>query len=138
MVQLAPFFPTSHGKPRVDDRRILSGIIFINRNGRRWRDVLAAYDPPKTLHNRWKRWSDMGIFTQMLEARADQCGRTDALMIGATHFKTHRTASSLRLKKGGMPPGWVREGQNELEITCGEGQFGATCAAASDGWPAQR
>ena len=33
MAKLAPFFPKSHGKPRVDDRRVLSGIIFINRNG---------------------------------------------------------------------------------------------------------
>ncbi len=35
MARLAPFFPKSHGKPRVDDRRVLSGIIFINRNGLR-------------------------------------------------------------------------------------------------------
>ena len=49
------FFPKSHGKPRVDDRRVLSGIIFINRNGLRWRDVPAAYGPHKTLYNRWKR-----------------------------------------------------------------------------------
>ena len=35
MVRLAPFFPKSHRKPRVDDRRVLSGIIFINRNGLR-------------------------------------------------------------------------------------------------------
>ena len=33
MARLAPNFPKSHGKPRVDDRRVLSGIIFINRNG---------------------------------------------------------------------------------------------------------
>ncbi len=31
MARLQPFFPKSHGKPRVDDRRVLSGIIFINR-----------------------------------------------------------------------------------------------------------
>ena len=36
MARLEPFFPKSHGKPRVDDRRVLSGIIFINRNGLRW------------------------------------------------------------------------------------------------------
>lgn len=28
--RLEPFFPKSHGKPRLDDRRILSGIIFLN------------------------------------------------------------------------------------------------------------
>ncbi|MDK3074304.1 transposase [Sedimentitalea sp. JM2-8] len=50
MARLEPFFLRSHGKPRVDDRRVLSGIIFINRNGLRWRDVPAAYGPPKTLY----------------------------------------------------------------------------------------
>ena len=43
MARLAPFFPKSHGKPRVDGKRVLSGIIFINRNGLRWRDAPAAY-----------------------------------------------------------------------------------------------
>jgi transposase len=33
--RLKPFFPKSHGKPSVDDRSVLSGIIFINRNGLR-------------------------------------------------------------------------------------------------------
>ena len=36
MERLEPFFPKSHGKPRVDERRVLSGIIVINRNGLRW------------------------------------------------------------------------------------------------------
>ena len=43
MARLQPFFPKSHGKPRVDDRRVLSGIIFINRNGLRWRDAPREY-----------------------------------------------------------------------------------------------
>ncbi|MEX0304907.1 MAG: transposase [Leisingera sp.] len=39
MVRLRPYFPKSHGRPRVDDRRVLSVIIFINRNGLRWSDA---------------------------------------------------------------------------------------------------
>ena len=35
MARLEPFFPKSHGKLRVDDRRVLSRIIFINRKGLR-------------------------------------------------------------------------------------------------------
>ncbi|SDD87478.1 Putative transposase of IS4/5 family [Ruegeria marina] len=58
MERLKPFFPKSHGKPRVDDRCVLSGIIFINRNGLRWCDAPREYGPTKTLYNRWKRWSD--------------------------------------------------------------------------------
>ena len=67
MERLKPFFPKSHGKPRVDDRRVLSGIIFINRNGLRWCDAPREYGPPKTLYNRWKRWGDMGVFARMME-----------------------------------------------------------------------
>jgi transposase len=69
MARLAPFFPKPHGKPRVDDRRVLSGIIFINR-GLRWRDAPAAFGPHKTLNNRWKRWSDKGIFARMMAGLA--------------------------------------------------------------------
>lgn len=58
---LSPYFPKSHGKPRVDDRRVLSGIICVNRNGLRWRDAPKDNDPHKTLYNRWKRWGDKGV-----------------------------------------------------------------------------
>jgi transposase len=67
MARLQPFFPKSHGRPRVDDRRVLSGIIFINRNGLRWRDAPREYGPAKTLYNRWKRWSDKGVFLAMMD-----------------------------------------------------------------------
>jgi transposase len=100
MERLRPFFPKSHGKPRVDDRRVLSGIVFINRNGLRWRDAPAEYGLPKTLYNRWKRWSEKGVFARMLMELARESGETDTLMIDATHLNTHRTASSLALKKG--------------------------------------
>jgi transposase len=40
MERLKPFFPLSHGVPRVDDRRLLSGIIFLNRNGLRQRPTI--------------------------------------------------------------------------------------------------
>ena len=53
MLRLRPFFRKSHGRPRVDDRRVLSGIIFIIRNGLRWCDAPREYGPSKTLYNRW-------------------------------------------------------------------------------------
>ena len=61
MARLRPFFPKSHGRPRVDDRRVLRGIIFINHNGLRWCDAPKEYGPAKTLYNRWKQWGDMGV-----------------------------------------------------------------------------
>ena len=101
MERLKPFFPKSHGKPRVDDRRVLSGIIFINRNGLRWCDAPKEYGPPKTLYNRWKRWGDMGVFARMMEGLASKGTEQKTIMIDATYLKAHRTASSLGVKKGG-------------------------------------
>ena len=86
----------SHGKPRVDDRRVLSGIIFINRNGLRCSDAPKEYGPHKILYNRWKRWSDMGVFARIMAGLAGESNQQTTIMMDATHLKAHRTASSLR------------------------------------------
>ena len=92
MERLKPFFPLSHGVQRVDDKRVLSGIIFFNRNGLRWRDAPTEYRPPKTLYNRWVRWGRLGVFARMLTAMAVEGQNTETVMIDATHLKAHRTA----------------------------------------------
>ena len=102
MARFQPYFPNSHGKPRVDDRRVLSGITFINRNGLRWSDAPREYGPPKTLYNRWKRWSDMGVFARIMTGLAAEGTDQKTIMIDASYLKAHRTTSSLRLKKGGI------------------------------------
>ena len=89
MARLRPYFPKSHGKPRVDDRRVLSGIILINRNGLRWCDAPKEYGPAKTLYNRWKRWGDMGVFARMMEGLASEAAVPKTVMIDATYLKAH-------------------------------------------------
>ena len=128
MARLEPFFPKSHGKPRVDDRRVLSGIIFINRNGLRWRDAPAAYGPHKTLYNRWKRWSDKGILARMMAGLAAKHGEQKTVMIpshglqanhcravDATYLKAHRTATSMGIEKGAWTPDWPNQRRHEYE-----------------------
>jgi len=44
MRRIRPHFPLSHGVPRVDDRRVLSGIIFVLKGGLRWRDAPPRRD----------------------------------------------------------------------------------------------
>ena len=102
MRRIEPYFPLSHGIPRVDDRRIVSGIIFVIRNGLRWRDAPAGYGPHKTIYNRFIRWSRLGVFNRIFAELAAKGGKPDRLMIDTTHLKAHRTAASL-LKKGLYP-----------------------------------
>jgi len=102
MRRIEPYFPLSHGVPRVDDRLVLSGIIFVLRNGLRWRDAPKEYGPHKTIYNRFIRWSRLGVFNRILAELTAQRGQPEQLMIDATHLKAHRTAASL-LKKGMFP-----------------------------------
>ncbi len=102
LARIRPYFPKPHGVPRVDDRRVLSGIIHVLKLGLQWRDAPAAYGPHKTLYNRFIRWSEMGIFDKIFSALAAAGGVPDQLQIDATHLKAHRTAASLA-KKGLFP-----------------------------------
>ena len=102
LAKIEPYFPLAHGVARVDDRRVVSGIIFVIRNGLRWRDAPADYGPHKTLYNRFIRWSRLGVFGRIFSALAAEDKNPDTLMIDATHLKAHRTACSL-LKKGIFP-----------------------------------
>ncbi|WP_419815719.1 IS5 family transposase [Glacieibacterium sp.] len=125
MRRIEPHFPLSHGVPRVDDRRVISGIIFVIRNGLRWRDAPKDYGPHKTIYNRFIRWSRLGVFNRIFAALAAKGGKPDQLMIDATHLKAHRTAASL-LKKGLFPRciGRTKGGLNsKLHAVCdGQGR----------------
>ena len=102
MARISPHFPLSHGIPRVDDRRVVSGIIYVIRHGLQWKDAPAAYGPHKTLYNRFIRWSRLGVFDQIFVALCDDEQKAGRIMIDATHLKAHRTAASL-LQKGVFP-----------------------------------
>jgi putative transposase len=113
MLRIEPYFPLSHGIPRVDDRRVISGIIFVIKNGLRWRDAPADYGPPKTIYNRFIRWSRLGVFNRIFSELAGQAGEPDRIMIDATHLKAHRSPAcadcvnlpaAASLLKGGLFP----------------------------------
>lgn len=100
LARLSPYFPKSQGKPRVDDRRVLSWIKFVNRSGLRWRDAPREYWLHKRLYNRWKRWDEMAVFSAIMGGLFGQRAEPETVMIDATYLKAHSTASSLRIKEG--------------------------------------
>ena len=95
MRRIEPFFPLSHGISRVDDRRIVSGIVYVIKHGLMWRDAPRGYGPHKTIYNRFIRWSKMGVFNRIFAELAGKAGEPEEIMIDATHLKAHRTAASL-------------------------------------------
>ena len=70
MRRIERYFPLSHGIARVDDRRVVSAIVFVIKNGLRWRDAPRDYGPHKTIYNRFARWSERGIWQSIFAAVA--------------------------------------------------------------------
>ena len=100
--RIKPFFPLSHGISRVDDLKVISGIIYVIKYGLQWKDAPHEYGPYKTLYNRFVRWSRLGVFNNIFAELAKTARKDGRLMIDATPLKAHRTAASL-LKKGLFP-----------------------------------
>ena len=92
--RLQPLLPTdTRGKPRVDDRRVISGIIHVLKSGGRWIDAPAAYGPRKTLYNRFVRWAAKGVWGAIFHALAAAGGPPTEVLIDSSAVKAHRCAS---------------------------------------------
>ena len=92
--KIEPHLPTgTRGKPRVDDRRVISGIIQVLKSGGRWIDAPAVYGPRKTLYNRFVRWAAKGVWTDLFQALATAGGPPAHVLIDSSAVKAHRSAS---------------------------------------------
>ena len=92
--RLARHLPTdTPGKPRVDDRRVISGIVHVLKSGCRWADLPLVYGPRKTLYNRFVRWAAKGVWLDIFHALAGAGGPPAEVLIDSSAVKAHRCAS---------------------------------------------
>jgi len=92
--KIEPLLPKDvRGKERVDDRRVISGILHVLKSGCRWCDCPPEYGPPPTIYNRFVRWARRGVWENLLRTLTDQGRSTQMQMIDSTHIKAHRSAS---------------------------------------------
>jgi transposase len=91
--KIEPLMPRGRrGAHRVDDRRIISGIMHMLRSGARWRDCPPDYGPYTTVYNRFNRWSRQGIWFEIFEALTGSTGITGTVAIDSSIIKAHRSA----------------------------------------------
>ncbi len=103
---IEPHLPMVHtGPERVDDRRVLSGIVHVLQSGCRWRDCPRAYGPYTTIYNRFNRWSRRGVWQQIFSALTGGHGPPGRLMVDSSTVKAHRSASGGKGGKQTRPSG---------------------------------
>ena len=92
--RIESYLPTdSRGVERVDDRRVISGIVHVLKSGCRWSDCPPEYGPPTTIYNRFVRWARRGIWENLFRELAGNGRSADMQMIDSTHVKAHRSAA---------------------------------------------
>jgi transposase len=90
---IGPLLPAIYsGARRKDDRRIISGIIHVQRSGCRWQDCPAIYGPSTTVYNRFNRWSRRGLWQDILAALIETVPN-DTRSIDSTSIKVQRSAA---------------------------------------------
>jgi len=95
--RIEPLLPKGRrGAHRVDDRRVISGVIHMLRSGARWRDCPAAYGPYTTIYNRFNRWSKQGVWEAIFYALTGSSGVVSSAAIDTTHIKAHRSAGGAK------------------------------------------
>jgi transposase len=111
--RIEPLLPTDvRGKSRVDDRRVISGIVHVLKTGCRWCDVPPEYGPPTTIYNRFNRWAKRGIWEHVFETLAGRGRSMHTQMIDSTHVKAHRSASGGQGGEENQAIGRSRGGRN--------------------------
>ena len=104
--KITPHLPTdTRGKARVDDRRVISGIVHVLKSGGRWIDAPPDCGPKKTLYNRYVRWAAKGVWVDLFHALAQAGGPPAQVLIVSSAVKAHRSASA---GKGGRTDAWRR------------------------------
>src|ERR1700685_113759 len=89
--RIEPHLPTDvRGKPRVDDRRVISGILHVLKIGCRWGDLPPEYGPSTTIYNRFVRWAERGVWEELFSALSGRGRSTHTQMIDSTYVKAHR------------------------------------------------
>ncbi|MHA5023706.1 IS5 family transposase [Streptomyces sp. SD35] len=102
---LAPLIPrAATGRPRVEDRQVINGMVYKIRTGISWRDLPDRYGPWKTVYTRFRRYALDGVFTralQQIQAHADAAGDIDWLVqIDSTIVRAHQHAAGAGRKGG--------------------------------------
>ena len=106
--KISPHLPTdTRGKARVDDRRVISGIVHVLKSGGRWIDAPPEYGPKKTLYNRYVRWAAKDVWVQLIEALAGAGEPPTQVPNDLSAVKAHRSATG---GKGGSRP-WQSAGR---------------------------
>jgi transposase len=116
--RLEPLLPAEKprtGRPNVDHRWIINGILWRERTGAPWRDLPERYGPWSTVYSRFWRWRAAGVWDRVFGAvqrQADAAGEVDWAIefVDGSVIRAHQHAAGAH--KGGSNLVTQRDGKD--------------------------
>lgn len=68
--QLRPLLPPQKprtGRPALDHRRMVEGMLWVMHTGAPWRAIPATYGPWQTIYGRYQRWYKTGLWASIVQ-----------------------------------------------------------------------
>ena len=113
--------PPQKSRRRVNDRLVISGILWVILTGSAWRQIPEFYGKWKTIYSRFRRWSQSGIWEKIFRIFAKRVKKRNNGMIDSTYLKSHRTASSCACREKERLIGTSKGGKTtKLHLLCNE------------------
>lgn len=94
--RIRKFLPVRNRKNLLDDRIVISAIIFIARHGLPWRQLPKSFGNWASIYSKFRRWSRAGIIKNIFTALAAKLPKRSVAMVDSTYIKAQRSASSMR------------------------------------------
>lgn len=120
---LLPPPPQGRGRPRIDDRLIVDGIIWRLATGVPWRDLPDRFGSWRTVYSRFRRWQQAGVWERALtslQAEADAAGDLDWALhfLDGTTVRAHQHAAGAK-KGAATRPSAAPGAASRPKSTCG-------------------
>ena len=109
---LKDLLPRQRGNVKIDNRQVLSAILYVVEQGCKWRGLPERFGNWHTIYTRMNRWAKNGVLDRVFAALQQQQilrVQVEVVSLDSTVVKVHPDGTGARKKTGRKPSGSPEE-----------------------------